>query len=62
MDLVDIKVRECGGSTSISITLTEDMTREEQIMDLIEKYIKEGATIAAAERKAKDALAFLDSF
>ena len=62
MDLVDRKVRDLGGSNSISVTLTEDMPGEEQIMVLIEKYIKEGATLAEAERKARSALALLGSF
>ena len=62
MDLVDRKVREFGGDSSISVTLTEDKTREEQIMTLIGKYIKEGSTPDEAERKAENSLAFLDSF
>jgi hypothetical protein len=61
MDIVDSKVRDLGGPDSLSVILTEDITREEQIMALFEKYIKEGATPAAAERKAKIALALLDS-
>ena len=62
MDLVDRKVKELGGTYTISVTLTGDMTRDEQVMALIEKYVKEGATIAEAESKAESTLAFLESF
>ena len=51
-----------GGFDSSSVTLTEDMDREEQIMTLIQKYLKEGDTLAAATRKAESVLALLESF
>jgi hypothetical protein len=62
MDLIDRKLSDLGGLDSSCVTLTEDMTREEQIMALIEKYLKDGNTLAAAERKAESALTFLESF
>jgi len=62
LDLVDRKVKDHGGPYAISVTLTEDITRKEQIMAIIEKYLKEGATLAEAERKAQGLLAFMESF
>ena len=62
MDLIDRKPSDLGGLDSSCVTLTKDMAREEQIMALIEKYLKEGNTIAADERKAESVLTFLESF
>jgi len=62
MDLIDGKLNDLEGIDSISVTLTEDMTREEQLMSLIEKYLKEGDTLAAAKHKAESVLTFMKSF
>ena len=51
MDLLDGKLNDLGGLDSISVTLTEDMVREEQIMALIERYLKAGDSLAAAHIK-----------
>lgn len=40
MDLIDRKLSDLWGLDSSCVALTEDMTREEQIMALIEKYLR----------------------
>lgn len=60
MDLIDGELNDLGGLDSISVTLTEYMTREEQIMSLIEKYQNKGDTLAAAKHKAESVLTFLE--
>ena len=62
MDLIDGKLNDLGGLDSIFVTLTEDMTRKDQIMSLIEKYLKEGDTLAAAKHQAESVLTFLESY
>ena len=52
MDLIDRELNDWG--ILRFVTLTEDMAREEQIMALIEKYLKKGDTLAAATRKARE--------
>ena len=60
-DMVDRKVREMGGSPSATVTLTDDMSREEQIMAIIEGCLKDGLSLPEAEQKAIDTLDILDS-
>ena len=62
MNLVDMKLNDLGGFDSSSVTLTEDMAQEEQTMALIEKYLKEGDSLAAATHKSESVLIFLESF
>lgn len=62
LDLIDQKVREAGGPQSATVTLTGDMTHEEQLMAVIEGYLKDGYPLEQAEKKAKETLSFLDSF
>ena len=61
LDLLDQKVREAGGPQSATVITTGDMTYEEQLMAVIEGYLKDGYPIDEAEKRAESDIAFLDS-
>ena len=59
-DKIDAILRKSGGCGDVIVTTTEDMTPEEEEMELFAGYLKEGHPEDIAAKKAKETLALME--
>jgi len=59
-DKIDAILRESGGCSGVIVTTTEDMTPEEEEMELFAGFLKEGYSEDIAAKKAKEWLAAME--
>lgn len=62
MKVCDECLAKFGDGKGVVVTITEDMTEEEQEMALFEGCLKEGHPVDVAERKAREWLAMTKEF